>query len=84
MIEKIQEPVSVELIFNSKSKKTFPYRIVWRERLYYIDKIGLHHFFWQGKTLFHVFSVSSGSLFFRLTLNTESLRWELTEVANDI
>lgn len=83
MIEKIQEPVSVDLVFNSQTKKVYPYRLLWRGKVYQIKKIGLHHFFHQGKTLFHIFSVSSDNLFFRLSLNTENLHWTLEEIADD-
>lgn len=84
MIEKVNEPVSVNLVFNSKSKKVYPHFIRWRGRLYKIDKIGLHHFFRRGRTLFHIFSVASQDCFFRLSLNTENLNWTLEEVADDI
>ncbi len=81
MLEKIQEAVSIELIFNSKTKRVFPHLVNWRGKTYQVDKIGLHHFFRQGKTLFHIFSVSSGNLFFRLKLNTDNLHWMLEEIA---
>lgn len=83
MIEKIQEPISVELIFNSQTKKIFPYHVNWRGKTYQIDKVGLHHFFRQGRTLFHVFSVSCDNLFFRLKLNTDNLHWVLEEIAEN-
>ncbi|OGG25702.1 hypothetical protein A2960_05100 [Candidatus Gottesmanbacteria bacterium RIFCSPLOWO2_01_FULL_39_12b] len=83
MLEKIQESVSVELVFNSQTKKIFPRHLAWRGKTYQIDKVGLHHFFRQGRTLFHVFSVLSGGLFFRLKLNTDNLHWTLEEIAEN-
>lgn len=82
MIEKINEPVSVALVSDCKKRKVYPHLIFWRGRKYKIDKIGLHHFFRQGRTLLHVFSVVSGNNFFRLSLNTNSLFWTLEEIAD--
>lgn len=84
MLTKIQEPISVELVFNSQTKKVYPYRLLWRSKVYTIKKIGLHHFTRVGRTLFHIFSVTDGRLFFRLCLNTENLHWVLEEVADDL
>lgn len=83
MIEKINEAVCVELVFNSRNNKIFPARLRWKNRVYQIKKVGLHHFFKTGKTLFHVFSVTDGKLFFRLVLNTDNLHWTLEEIADD-
>jgi hypothetical protein len=82
MLEQIHEPISVELIFDSVKGKSFPYRLNWRGSVYTIKTIGLHHSYRTGRTLFHTFSVSDGSLYFRLTFNTENLHWLLDEVAD--
>jgi hypothetical protein len=84
MIEKISVPVSVGLSFDSKKKKVVPKWLVWNGRLYPIIKIGLHHTYKQGRTLYHVFSVASKNLFFRLTLNTENLHWRLEEISDGL
>lgn len=82
MIQKISEPVSVSLVFDHKSLQVYPKWVTWNGRLYPIIKIGFHHTFRQGRTLYHVFSVASKTLFFRLVLNTESLHWKLEEISN--
>jgi hypothetical protein len=82
MIEKINEPVSVEFISNIKTSRVYPAKISWRGTLYSIQTVGLHHVVRSGRTLLHVFSVTDGNLFFRLTLNTENLQWQLEEVAD--
>ena len=82
MIEKISSPVSVSLAFDNKRRKVSPRWVVWDGRLYPVVKIGLHHTFREGRTLFHVFSVVSKNLFFRLVLNTESLHWRLEEISD--
>ena len=84
MIEKISVPVSVGLSFDSKTRRVTPKWLVWNGRLYPIIKIGLHHTFRQGRTLYHVFSVASKNLFFRLTLNTENLHWRLEEISDGL
>jgi hypothetical protein len=80
MTQRINEEISVSLSFDSKKRKVAPRWIIWNNRLYPVIKIGLHHTFREGKTLYHVFSVTSKSLFFRLVLNTENLHWRLEEI----
>jgi len=82
MIQKIDSPVSVKLVFDSKEKRVFPEEIIWNEKVYPIVKLGLHHTFKKGRTLYHVFSVASKTLFFKLTLNTETLHWRLEQIAD--
>jgi len=84
MIEKISIPVSVSLSFDSKRRKVIPKWIIWNDRLYPIVKIGLHHTFREGRVLYHVFSVVSKTLFFRLVLNTENLHWKLEEISDGL
>lgn len=84
MIEKISVPVSVSFTFDSQKRKAVPKAIVWGGRLYAISKVGLHHTYRQGRTLFHVFSVASKSLFFRLVLNTDNLHWRLEEISDGL
>lgn len=83
MVMKLDESVSVTLNFDGRKKKVFPKWIVWNNRLYSVSKVGLHHAYRRGHTLFHVFSVASKTLFFRLVLNTDNLHWRLEEVADN-
>lgn len=62
---------------------SFPKHVRWRGRNYSITKIGLHHTYRVGRTLYHIFSVLSGSIFMRLKLDTDNLKWELEEISND-
>ena len=69
----IDEKVNVILSSN------IPLSIFWRGRVYKITKIGLHHNFYEGKILIHIFSVLSGTLFFKLKFDTKNLEWRLLE-----
>lgn len=82
MIEKISAPVSVSLVFEHTKRRASPKWVVWDGRLHAVKKVGLHHTYKQGRTLFHVFSVASKTLFFRLVLNTETLGWRLEEISD--
>jgi hypothetical protein len=84
MIEKVSVPVSVSLSFDSEKRKVSPKWIVWNGRLYPIAKVGLHHKERRGQTLYHIFSVASKSMFFRIELNTETLHWRLEEIADGL
>ena len=84
MIEKIDIPVTVYLVFDSEKRAVEPRAVVWNGRTYKVNKIGLQHKFKQGNTLFHVFSVASKSMFFRLIFNTENLQWRLNQISDGI
>lgn len=74
----IDEIVSVGLVNN------IPKYLIWKGRDYKLDKIGFHHSFYQGRILYHIFSVVAGTVFFKLKLNTENLLWRLEEVSDAI
>lgn len=38
----------------------------------------------EGKTLHHIFSVSDGTIFFRLNFNTRAMQWRLEEVSDGL
>lgn len=82
MTQKIDEPVSVNLSYDSVTKKVKPRGIIWKGRLYTVTKIGLHHVYRQGQNLYHVFSVSTPTLFFRLLLDANTLHWKVEEISD--
>jgi len=83
MIQKINSPISVEMFYDLKEKNIYPRKVVWNGRIYSIVKLGLHHSFKKGNVLYHVFSVVSKTLFFKLVLNTETLHWHLEQIADE-
>lgn len=75
----MRESISVITVYDHTKSKAFPWRLKWRGRIYTITKIGNHHTREHGATLYHIFSVSAGNLYFRLSLNTVNLSWMLEE-----
>lgn len=84
MFQKLKEPVSVWLAYDSKLRRVMPEQVQWQGRLYPITKVGLHHYFRTGRTLYHVFSVTAGEIFLRLVLNTDNLHWTLEEISDGL
>jgi len=82
MPETIDESVSVDLLSNHLKGRAYPWVIHWRGSRYHITKVGFHHTIRDGRTLFHIFSVTDGTTFFNLRFNTETLGWKLLEVDN--
>jgi len=82
VIDKISAPISVGLTFDHTKRKVYPKWVVWEAKTYPIEKVGLHHTFRNGRTLYHVFSAASKTLFFRLVLNTDTLHWRLEEISD--
>lgn len=58
-----------------------PNALEWQGR-WKVDKIGLHHYYREGRRLIHVFGVISGNLFFRISFDTDDLSWTLEEVSD--
>lgn len=84
MIHKLNAPVSVKLVYDHKTRTVFPQEVGWKGRVYPLIKIGLHHTFRTGRTLYHVYSAASDTLFFRLVLDTETLAWRLEEISDGL
>ena len=84
MIEKISAPVTVGVVYDHKTRKVLPSYVIWEGKAHKINKVGLHHTFRQGRTLFHVFSVATPTLFLRLVLNTDNLSWRLEEISDGL
>jgi hypothetical protein len=77
---KVNETISVSMVYDGKTKKSLPRSIVWKNRIYRISKLGLHHTYKEGDRLLHVFSVVAGTVFLRLVFDTVTLHWKLMEV----
>ncbi|PIS21819.1 hypothetical protein COT51_00680 [candidate division WWE3 bacterium CG08_land_8_20_14_0_20_41_15] len=76
----INEKVSVETTCDEKTKALTPTKIVWRNRDYPVEKIGMHHTLRRGRELIHVFSLIANGNFFQLEFGTEGLVWVLTQM----
>lgn len=84
MTEAINEKVSVVTVYNRDKKTVLPWRLKWQGRVYTITKLGYHHTTRVGRVLHHIFSVTAGSMFFRLNHDTETLSWTLEEVSDGL
>lgn len=68
MQESIDEKASVITVYDNENGKAYPWRIKWRGRVYTVTQIANHHTREYGSTLHHIFSVATGTLYFRLNL----------------
>lgn len=83
MLEAINEHVAVLTVYDPTTKTAMkPFRIKWRGRVYHIVKLGYHHKVRQGRTVMHIFSVSTATLAFRLRFDSESLIWTLETISD--
>lgn len=83
MSEIINEQISVNFFSNHLKGTALPSSVYWRGRDYHITQVGLHHVFREGRVLIHVFSVTDGNNYFKLTFNSETLFWKLLEIDSD-
>lgn len=70
----IDEKVTVGMVNNT------PKYVIWHGRSHTVIKIGFHHVYRKGKTLYHIFSVIADTIFMRLKFDTEVLNWTLEEI----
>ncbi len=82
MITKVKAPVSVISVYDRKKRDFRPSAVIWEGHRHKIVKLGYHHVFRIGRTLFHVFSVNAEAVFFKLVLNTDDLSWEVEEISD--
>lgn len=80
MSETIDEAISVDLLSNHIKGYAYPWVIHWRGNRYMVTKIGLHYTLRDGRTLYHLFSVTDGNTYFKLRFDTETLAWRLLEI----
>jgi hypothetical protein len=74
MMLKINEKVTVRMV------NDIPKYVLWHGRSHTITQIGLHHFYREGRTLYHIFSVVADTMFMRLKFDTDTLGWRLEEI----
>lgn len=84
MLEKVDEKIDVITIYKRMGAKVLPYKVRWNGRDYFIRKIGYHHKIREGRSIHHIFSVSSDTLAFRLRFDTETMYWTLEEVSDGL
>lgn len=82
VIQKVNAPITVLSISNYKKGLFEPLEVFWDGFRHKVTKIGYHHKYFQGKTLFHVFSINCDSTFFKINLNTDTLLWKLEEYSD--
>ncbi len=83
MITKIKAPVSVVCLYDHKKRLFKPSTVIWEGRKHKIVHQGYRHSYYAGKTLFHVFSAVSETVYFKLLFDTAALSWELEEVSDE-
>ena len=83
MIEKINEPISVALLYNGEKRQTRIWVLEWRKKRYLVSRLGFQHVKKMGNRLYQVFEVlTTDGLQMCLLLDTQSLNWTLEEVSD--
>ena len=85
MIQGIKAPIGVCSLYNHRKNTSNPIKLFWDGKEYLIKKTGLQYSFRKGKTLFHIFTVSTNqNLFFKLVLNTDNLFWTVEQISDNL
>ncbi len=86
MIEKVGEEIDALVLYRrggGRNRGT-PQKFKWRGRTISIQNIDMRHTVREGRRLYHVFSVSDGSWYFRLKFDTDNLTWTLEEFSDGL
>jgi hypothetical protein len=84
MIETLQEPITVKTIYDHKKRRVYPADLLWQGQTEKVKKIGLHYVYRTGDVLFHVFTVTTAHLSFKLVLNTSNLFWTVEQISDGL
>jgi phage head maturation protease len=84
MTQTIHEPLTVKTIYDHKKHLVYPAELLWNNLSYKVKKIGLHYMFRIGTTLYHIFTVDTDVLSFKLQLNTDNLFWTVEEISDGL
>ena len=84
MREKINEEVSVIMVYSARKRTAVPHLISWQNNEYKVGTIGYHHKIYEGRVAYHIFELTDAknTFWFRLRLNTASLHWLLEAVSD--
>lgn len=84
MIQDIKAPIGVCSFYNHRKNTVYPIKLYWDGKEYSTRKIGLHYSFRKGKTLFHVFTLSTETLFFKVVMDTDNLFWTVEQISDNL
>jgi len=84
MIQDIKEAITVKTVYDHKNRRVYPTELLWNGNYHKIKKIGLHYPFRNGGNLFHVFTVSTDVLSFKLQLDTSNLFWTVEQISDGL
>jgi len=79
MYTQVNEPVDVIAAFNQNRAE--PVIFKWNNRYYRITSVNLVHTERKGRNKMYIFSVTDKANAFRLRFSTETLKWQLEEMA---
>jgi hypothetical protein len=83
MVQSINQPVSVAMIFSIRKRRKIPWVVEWNNTRYLIAELGLLYYYKEGDRLFHVFEVlTKTGMHMKLKLDTLSLGWTLEAVSD--
>lgn len=82
MFQTINQPVSVISKYDHTIQKTVPVKFKWNGGIYQVKKLGFYHSYKAGSQLFHVFEGVTQAFFFRLILDSQTLKWKLEKISD--
>lgn len=84
MIQRISAPISLVLVYDHSARKLIPKKLKWEGKTHNITSVDMHHITRDGRTLKHVFSVASATMFFKIVMDTSNLQWMLEEISDGL
>lgn len=84
MREKINEEITVVMVYSARKRSAAPHLISWQNKEFKVGAIGYHHKIYEGRVQHHIFELTDteNTLWFRLNFNTDTLHWLLEAVSD--
>lgn len=82
MREKIDQEVSVVMIYSAKKRQVVPHLLHWQNKDFILGKVDYYHSYMEGRDRQHIFELvdKESTLWFRLRLNSGNLHWTLEAI----
>jgi hypothetical protein len=80
MYSSVAEPIEVLVAF--RGNRVEPMTFKWGKRYFYVKKVNLVHAERRGREKIVIFSVSDDANAYRLSFSTETMKWQLEELAS--
>lgn len=86
MREKVNEEVTVVMVYSAKQKAATPHLMYWLNKDYKLGPVDYYHNYMDGRDIQHIYELcdKEETIWFRLRLNSANLHWTLEAISDGL